>query len=323
MNTSEAFKIFTPDQIESLSPENLKMLKKEFILHYQLTRQPTVSFNGHALDKNSLLEIFDHLDTSLDKHLKHYESHIIDTFLKNGDLNYLISDRHGRHIVKAMISQPNLRDNLLHKVSEIIGETFITPSEDREELLQKVLMLTDQLPFDYEERAYAASARYLRNEIESIKTRYDNPFLDNHSLNLEPELHAMVDIRFLKLFQLLPEKFHFLAYEYCLWCQDFILRLTQYREENYAKYPINALLIIRNATLIASEYYETDANLKLASHITSLLKNPSSLAKNAKTRFNPSSKKDSEVFKFSGRYLIYILLGCILALLYLALYLAS
>lgn len=316
MTTREALKIFTPDQIENLSFENLKVLKKEFILEYQLTNQAVVPFNGHLLDKNAILVIFEHLNDSLENHLIAYETDIIDTFLNYGDLNYLLAPHHSKRIIKTIITHPNLRDQLLHKISDIIGETFITPTENREQLLQKILGITDRLPLDYEERAYAASCRYLRNEIESIKTRYDNPFLDNSSLKLEPELQTMVDIRFLKLFQLLPQKFHFLAYEYCLWCQDFVLKLTQYREANYAKYPIDSLLVIRNAALIASEYYATDENLKLASLLTKLLKTPSRLVKNAKLKFNVHKNNSPKSFRTSQLLLIYVVIALVFIFLY-------
>ncbi|MDF1696538.1 MAG: hypothetical protein P1U56_11920 [Saprospiraceae bacterium] len=315
MTTQEALKIFTPEQIEALSQDTLKVLKKEFLLEYQLTDEAVVTFNGHALDKNSILEIFDQLNGSLNAHLEKHRISIIDNFLRIGDLKYLLNPTHSKRIISGIVSLPKKREKLLFKLSEIIGETLITPSDNREHLLKQILQFTDQLPFDYEEKAYAASFRFLRNEIESIKTRYDNPFYDNFSLKLEPELQTMVDHRFLKLFQLLPEKFHFLAYEYSLWCHEFIIKLTRYREKNYHKYPIDSLLVIQNAALIAAEYYEKEDNLSLARRIKTMLDNPAKLAKNNTSSFNVKNKKRPMREGISPQVWFFIILTIGLALI--------
>ena len=292
MTTEEALKIFTIDEIDKLNSNNLKTIKKEFLLEFQLTDQPVVVFNGHTLDKNAVIEIFDDLSLSLEKHLEKHKIAVLDTFLESGDLTYLLNEGIGKRIIKGIVSLPQKRDKLIYKLAEIIADILLNPSDDREKALVQVQKITGELPLDYEEKAFATSFRYLRNEVESIKSRYDNPFYDNFSLKLEPELQTMVDVRFLKLFQLLPEKFQFLAYEYSLWCYEFVIKLTQFREKNYAKYPIDSLLIIRNAALIASEYYEENENLRLSSFITTLLANPAKLVKNDKVKFNKNKKRE-------------------------------
>ena len=49
MTTEDAFKIFTAEEIDNLSNENLKQVKKEFLLQFQLTDDAWVDFNGHRL----------------------------------------------------------------------------------------------------------------------------------------------------------------------------------------------------------------------------------------------------------------------------------
>ena len=286
MNVENAFKIFTPQEIESLNEENLKQFKKEFMLQFQLTDESQVLFNGHKMDKDSVIKVFDFLRGSVDDYKKAYEGIIIDEFISSGNLSHLIHEGFGDHIIRGIMSLPQKREKLLFRLSEVIAQTITTPAENREEMVKKIRTFTEKLPTDYEEKAYSTAFRYLRNEIESIKSRYDNPFLNNFSLKLEPELNSMVDVRFLKLFQLLPEQFQFLAYEYSLWCQNFILELTQNREPAYHKYPINSLIVIRNAALIASEYYQEHKHLKISSHITMLLNDPEKLAQNDTNRFN-------------------------------------
>ena len=291
MTVENAFKIFTPHEIERLTEENLKQFKKEFLLQFQLTDETQVLFNGYKMDKDSVIKVFDFLRGSVTDYKETYESIIIDEFINSGNLSHIIQDGFGDSIIRGIISLPQKREKLLFRLGEVIAETITTPAEDREEKVEKIRSFTDKLPMDYEEKAYSTAFRYLRNEIESIKTRYDNPFLNNSSLKLEPELNSMVDIRFLKLFQLLPERFQFLAYEYSLWCQNFILELTQNREPAYHKYPINSLIVIRNAALIASEYYQEHEHLRTSSHITTLLSNPERLAQNDTAKFK--FKKES------------------------------
>jgi len=318
MKHEEALRIFSLDEIDNLSAENLKMLRNEYLLEFQLTEDPLVNFNGYDLDKNSVIEIFDSLKGSLDEHLEWHYASVLENFVQECDLTYLFNEAIQKRVIQAILSDHEKSDLLLKVLSDIIGETLVTPGAKREEHMQRILQITARLPIELEEKAYSHSFRYLRNELESIKHRFSNPFLDNRSLKLEPELNALVDVRFLRLFQLLPKKFCFLAYEYSLWCHTFVIKITQNREPDYSKYPIDSLLIIRNAALIAAEYYEEEEMLHLSSVITSMLQNPEKLFKNDNATYriknNRSSafkqffEKDSSLLRLFALFFIYLLM---------------
>jgi len=283
MKNKELFRIFTWQQIEQMSEHNLQSLKKELLLEFQLTDEPTVSFNGHLLDKNGIISIFEQLQSNPRRHIETYFEGIHQNFTEEGDLNFLLSN-HGSALMRTIVNRPDLRADLLYKVSEIIADTITTASPNRSAHIKAIRALTAKLPYDLEEKAYITSLRYLRSEIESIKSRYSNPFHDNSSLAFEPEIRALVDVRFTELILELPEQFHFLAYEYALWCNDFIITLSSYRETKWQVYPIDSLLVIRDAFLIANQFYDNPNHMDNAHEITRLLENPSKLAKSWKKR---------------------------------------
>jgi|GEM_PF-5282391 len=290
MKTKDLFRIFSADQIGRLSDLTIKTLKKEMLLEFQLTDEPTVSFNGHQLDKNEVITIFEKLQPNLQGRLQKYNETIVDNFIKEGDLDALLSAQ-GPAVMRSIINRPDLRNDLLYKTSEIIANMIITATDDRSDHIHQVRQLTTMLPHDLENRAYSTALRYLRSEIEAIKTRYTNPFKDNFTLELEPEMKALVDVRFIDLILQLPQQFHFLAYEYALWCVDFIIALTSYRENKWTSYPINSLLVIRDASLIATQFYDNPEHLQRAHEITRLLEDPAKLAKSWKKRKKKKSKQ--------------------------------
>ncbi len=277
MKSRDPLRIFTPEQINNITESNIKNLKREFLLEYQLTNETVVTFNKHQLDKNAVLLIFEELQTNFEFRIKEYYDNLLTRFLENGDFNYLKA--HDKYLLQHIKDNTAQRDKLLLKTSLIISELITVSTEDRKDKLAMCRNITSSLPKEYENRAYSEAVRYLRIELESMKNRYDNPFRDNVTLYLEPEIRAMVDVRFIELFLLLPDQFHFLAYEYAMWCQDFIIKLSKFREDKWQKYPIDSLLVLRDASLIASQFYDEKKHLHTANEISLLLRDPQKLAK--------------------------------------------
>jgi len=61
-------RIFTASQLEHISVQKLKSLKKEILLEFQFSDGSQVNLNGHLVDKNDVLDIFSKLEENLDEY---------------------------------------------------------------------------------------------------------------------------------------------------------------------------------------------------------------------------------------------------------------
>ncbi len=297
MSYTNPLSIFTSEQIESLSTEKLKSLKKETLLYFQLSDDATIERNGKLLDKNQVLEIFDRLQTELDLHLKIQRNKPLLEFLEYQKMDFF--------------SDPASQDQVLNDAehSTAINEILATELNNHTANLLTNVRFANlnhlKLIADYGQKAgqvfqdktYSKSYRETKAFVDKMREKYTTPFIMNEGLSFHPDLDKQVNPLFYRCFEYLPGPFRDTAFLYAVWCHNDIVNKALTREADYTKYKRLNLKTISKAMEIAVNVADNDSMLKKSHRVKEILKGKPVTPRQRKERpANPSrDKSDSEI----------------------------
>ena len=299
MSYTNPLSIFSPEQIDTLSAEKLKSLKKETLLYFQLSDDATIERNGKQLDKNQVLEIFETLQSELDLHLKIYQNKPLLEFLEYQKMDFF-SDNNSQDLVlndsehKSQINE-TLAEELNKYTSSIISNVrFSTLGQ-----LELIAKYSEKVDQKFKDNAYSKAYRELKAFVDKMREQYTSPFLMTEGLSFHPDLDKQVNPLLYRCFEYLPGPFQDIGFLYAAWCHNDIVNKALNREADFTKYKRLNLKTVSKAMEIAINVSDNDSLQKSSHQVKEILKGKSTAPRQAKKRpSNPSRDKSGSEFKF-------------------------
>lgn len=278
-------RIFSNTQIDALNQKNLNQLKKEILLEFQLSSNPTIRLNNEEIDKNGVLEIFKELEHKLPLHLFIRQNKTLNTFLYIGNIAILNDDVTIQKIKNLNGYKDDVEQKIVANLKPIIAKLVMKPSSGSGELTLIKNFIQNLNPALFDE-AYSNAYEELKNHLDYLEETYKTPFSGSKNTNFHFDLGKHVNFNFYRNLEPLPNVFNSLTRRYCRWCNDNILFEALQKEKKLHKYSRESLHILRDAAKIASNINNKEGNLKIANSIQSYLEQG----------LSPSSSKETSVW---------------------------
>ncbi|MDF1695152.1 MAG: hypothetical protein P1U56_04945 [Saprospiraceae bacterium] len=271
MNTKNPLRIFSDDQLKSIERGNLKNLKKEFLLEFQLTNQSTIQINGEEFDKNSLLELFDELEHNLPLHQFINRNPSILSFLNDGDTALFKDEETIQEIRNLEFYGPGVETQIVDKLRPMILALVQDSNVYAPHKLKTIHRFIERLNGSLMDEAYSSTFAEVKNHLEYLEEEFSHPFVNDSNTYFKSDIGQYVSSSFYAVLEELPDAFKALTRQYCNWCNNAIVYESMKRQKSLYKYNRDTLSIIRNAARIAAKEVNTEGNLKIAKAIQSYL----------------------------------------------------
>ncbi len=201
------------------SAKQLKRLRKELLLRFDLSGSTTIDIDGKAFDRQSIIQHINALTEQSEFHLAIYQCPSLLAFLTHQELTFFKKKEDWQLIEEVTFQkqlQPYFTAAYSKKLKAILSKNVALPTAELTALLKNDF----SLPYSYEADAYADSMGYLKQWIREINTAYsksvkyvDEPdFTDIRALT--KKLKPYFTPFYLTAFQSLPNHFDQLKYSY-------------------------------------------------------------------------------------------------------------
>jgi len=232
MSYTNPLSIFSKEQIEKLNVDNLKSLKKETLLYFQLSDEATIERNGKQLDKNQVLEIFDTLQSDLDLHLKIYNNKSLLEFLEYQKMDFF-SDTHSQeHVLNDAKHKDRINDILAEVLNKYTASILTNPRFSALGQLKLIASYTSQVGQNFQDKVYARSYQELKAFVDKNREQYETPFMQDEGLSFHPDLDKQVNPLLYRCFEYLPGPFRDIAFLYAAWCHNNIVNKAKATLQN-------------------------------------------------------------------------------------------
>jgi len=266
-------RIFTASQLEHISVQKLKSLKKEILLEFQFSDGSQVNLNGHLVDKNDVLDIFSKLEENLDEYLKQDDIPALKRFFDDGNISFLMGGQAWIDINNLAKTDEELQRKIVRKFADITEKLCTSPINTSYENLKLIKAFIDDYSPANKQLAFSKAQSYMEDFVSECETKIEQPFASRSGYKFKANIGKYVNLAFFKLFEALPETFEPLANRYCLWCNNKIIFEAVQRSKNLQKFPLGSLRTIQTAARIAGTRYSKDTNVDIANSISAIIQN--------------------------------------------------
>lgn len=262
--------IIPSDKVENLTSPQLKRIKKELLLRFELSQETTVKINGRDYDKNTVIETFDNLKGDISHHIKVLQHPTLMAFLEEGKLDFFKS-RRGLLILHDPEFKAWLRPYFIDRLSKVYYQSVTNKGFASIHVLLDLKESTFQLPSDWEDAVFARTFKFLNNYITEAENRFLSPTLPNNSKRLKPGIEDYVDVFYMNIYKHLPkERFANLKYRYGIWCNQIVYKVFKEKTE-VSRVDRASLKVLNAAATIAAEVFNPEGNKQIARTISSYL----------------------------------------------------
>lgn len=251
--------IFSEDQLTKLTEKNLKSLKKEILLHFQLSEEATIERNGKQYDKNQVLEIFDDLQKNLDVHSEIFSNKPLLAFLQNGDLGFFNNKVAVDSVQRAYLFRDRIDKYVAAQINQVSSALLSKVTPKSPKALASILEYSSKMSGNVKDKAYNKAYLELKTHVDGLRQKYPNPFANTTGLAIHPDLDELIDPVFYDCFQYLPGAFQDIGFTYGVWCHNEIVNQAFRRESVYYLYNRNDLATISRAMEIGCHVTKSEA----------------------------------------------------------------
>jgi len=251
--------IFSEAQLAKFETGNLKSLKKEILLHFQLSDEATIERNGRLYDKNQILEIFDDLQENKDRHLKIFNNKPLLEFLENKGLSFFKDTKAKYAVQHDIVYRDQIDTHIANQLNIITADLVNNVSSTSAETLQLILEYTGDMNSSIQDKAYNKAYIEMKAHVDSLSIEYPTPFLSDGALTVDSDLNDLINPSFYNCFKYLPGAFQDIGFNYAVWCHNDIVNKAFRREPNYTLFAKGDLKIIAKAMDIGSEITKSEA----------------------------------------------------------------
>jgi len=295
MSYTNPLSIFTAAQVKSLSPENLKSLKKETLLYFQLSDEATIERNGRHLDKNQVLEIFDTLQVDLELHLKIYNNKPLLEFLEYQKMDFFTHEESQGLVLNDHLHKTQINDILAEEVNKYTSSILTNVRFSALGQLKVIGEYVAKAGPSFQDKAFTKSYRELKAFVDKTREQYPTPFVMDEGLAFHPDLDKQVNPLLYRCFDFLPGPFRDIGFLYAAWCHNVVVNKALTRETDFTKYKRLNLKTISKAIEIAVNVSDTPSLRKTNFQIKEILKGKAGKPRQAKKRpANPSRNKPDQ-----------------------------
>ena len=254
MNYHNPLSIFSDSQLQHIYDGNLRAVKKELMLQFQLEESVTINLNGKELDKNGVIKLLEEIERDLGLHTEIFRNKDLLRFLEEGDLRLFenqtleddkITEKHYKLII----------DKVIKKLNYITGNYIKQAKPTTNKKLKIILKFAEDLEPHQKMQAYLTAYEIIDKKVRKARDLFTSPFISPGKLAFHPEIHNLIDPTFYKQFQYLPEHFENIKRNYGIWCNNVVVVKSWKSVENLKQYDKNTLRTIRSAAEIASNHH--------------------------------------------------------------------
>lgn len=274
MSIENPLRIFTEEELSRLSSSNLKSFKKQKLLLFQLTSDTAVDFNGHSIDKNTLLSIFDELSSNLDKHLVLIDNTFLNEILKSNNLK--IFENSSQFDIQNI--DDDLKSEIFTRIANKVNITLPGLIRDRLISFKSVKHITDffvmHAPHMIDD-AFHDTYDLMASFTADLENEYEHPYAKSTGTEFDRGIHVGVDIVFFGYFHSLPPIFEPIKRDYGIWCNNNVVVEAFQRERSFSKFSRKTLYTLKDALDIAAQVHNNENNKQNSKAIAAHLGNKS------------------------------------------------
>lgn len=261
--------IFTAEELETLTPSSLKLMKQKMLLKFQLSNGATCTFNGNEIDKNTLLEIFEKLDDNLAEILFFHKDAGLKILAKDNGLKVFNSPEKLDYNYLA----PSQRNMAYTKMSELVSTKLLSGIKSKSISLKDLMAITDYYSIKCPDFTHTAFGK-LYVEIESYIDGLENDqrplFAKEDKLVFNTDISNNVDVLFYNYLNVMPSMFDSLRSRYAKWCLHNVAEAAFDKERRVNKFPRPSLHVLKKSLSIASrelKVKEIEDNLNIVDKV--------------------------------------------------------
>jgi hypothetical protein len=212
-----------PDEVikNFTSSDQLKQVRKEVMLEFELAGTTTIDIGGTAYDKSTILHAFEQLEYHFDYHLQLYKDKVLLRFIENGDVSLFYEQRTWEDIGTAdfrdwlgPVFQYRLQ-KVIHKCVQVKGYHSIRK-------LRAIHTAKVKIPNTLAFQAYAKAHEELSYIVLETEKILAFPFQENKGLRLKENIGEYINYHYLSVFKWLPFQFERLKQKYTIAAHNFI-----------------------------------------------------------------------------------------------------
>ena len=279
--------IFSEPQLSKIYNGNIKAVKQEILLLFQLEQTSTIYIGDRELDKNGVLELFNQIENNLSLHSIIHSDNALLKFLESGNLG-LFESKVQLDSKMAPKEYNELVEMLAEKINKILGEQLFSNSLKSLTYIENIVAFTKTLRPSTSVKCYNKTYDLLEIHLNDIESKFESPFKNKTKTIFHSDINNLVSIKLFKSLKIFPDEFELLRRKYSIWCNNNIVSAAFERESRFDKYETKNLRILSQAAQIASIYYNKDDNFKLSRDINEFI--------NRKYDSNSSSKYARIIF---------------------------
>ncbi len=260
MKYKNPIRILTPTQIKRLDPTTLKSIKKEILLHFQLTEDPTIERNGIAVDKNEVLQIFEELQQNLTLHLQIHKNKDLVHFLETGSMSFFLNRAAQQLVLDNADQQYEINGYIAFKLNQVTAKLLEDVNGSTPKRLSAIFDYTSKMASEQQDKSYNKAYVTLKAKVDDLPVVHPHPFAGG-SVLLHKHIPELVDLDFYNCFPYLPGAFKDIGFMYAVWCHNNVVNGAIRRQNLFGKYRRGDLFTILEAYDIA-ENVTTSENFK-------------------------------------------------------------
>ncbi len=252
MNYQNPLSILSESQLQQIYDGNLKAVKKELMLQFQLEESVTLNLNGRELDKNGVIKLLEEIESDIGLHAKIFKNKNLLHFLEDGDLR-LFEDEAFNFDEPSKNNHSTIIDTIIKKINFITGQCVRLPNDKSNKKLETIFKFTKRLAPHQQTEAYQMAYEITGRKIKKIKLITD-PLDPKNKRKLIPDIHTIVDQNYYDQFNYLPLQFERFKHNYVLWCNNIVIVKPWNSINNLKHLDDETLRTIRTAAEIANKY---------------------------------------------------------------------
>jgi hypothetical protein len=261
MKYKNPIRILTPAQIKRLDSTTLKSIKKEILLHFQLTEGPTIERNGIVVDKNEVLEIFEELQQNLTLHLQIYKNKDLVHFLESGSMSFFSSRAAQQMVLEDREQQYQINGYIAFKLNQETAKFLENVNGSTPNRLSVIFDYTSKMAPEQQDKSYNKAYVTLKAKIDDLPVAHPHPFSRQGGMALHESIPELVDLDFYNCFPYLPGAFKDIGFMYAAWCHNNVVNGAIRRQNLFGKYRRGDLFTLLEAYDIAEDV-TTSENFK-------------------------------------------------------------
>lgn len=203
-----------PGKLQTIPTKTeLKKLKKELLLRFELTGDTTITLGERAVDKQSLLDAFHRFEADPAFHFELWKYKSLLGLLENGALHFL-DDWESYHFDFDTEFWTKVRPFFVGALSKIITQAVSSGGFKGFNTLKHIYSSDFPWPPGFQEEAYAGAFQWFSHFNKRTYQLVESPFIDDKERTIDPRIGDYIREGILHWYRVLPSSFNSLLYEY-------------------------------------------------------------------------------------------------------------